>query len=100
MRLQDETNVLTKKQKLMGLKSKGKPANDDTILKDLDDIKTVLMIGTVESSLFTFDPTNVDVEGDMDLEDDTLEVDPKDREENHLKIMNRVKSVCHRSLGL
>lgn len=96
MKLQDETSVLTKKQKLMGLKANGKQATDECFLKDIELIssKPILMIGTVESSLLKFDSANIDVIDDFDDDDADLDLDPKDREENHMKIANRVKNVC------
>ena len=97
LQLQNETMVLYSRQKLMGLKVNGKQAQDDDLLADilLKPDSTILMIGTQESQLLNELETLVNdtIVNDLHV-GDSVEVDPKDREENHRKIENRIKNVC------
>uniref|UniRef100_A0A672LM32 Ubiquitin-like domain-containing CTD phosphatase 1 n=1 Tax=Sinocyclocheilus grahami TaxID=75366 RepID=A0A672LM32_SINGR len=88
------TGVLPERQKLLGLKVKGKPAYDDVKLGDLK-LKPntkIMMMGTREESLedvLAPPPENDDVVNDFDIEEDVTEVE--NREENLAKIARRVK---------
>uniref|UniRef100_A0A3Q2D0C8 Ubiquitin-like domain-containing CTD phosphatase 1 n=1 Tax=Cyprinodon variegatus TaxID=28743 RepID=A0A3Q2D0C8_CYPVA len=88
------TGVLPERQKLLGLKIKGKPAEDEVKLGSLK-LKPntkIMMMGTREESLedvLAPPPDNDDVVNDFDIEDEVIEVE--NREENLAKIARRVK---------
>ncbi|KAG8438774.1 hypothetical protein GDO86_005100 [Hymenochirus boettgeri] len=88
------TGVLPERQKLLGLKYKGKPAENDVKLGKLK-LKPntkIMMMGTREESLEEVmgpPPDNDDVVNDFDIEEDVVEVE--NREENLAKISRRVK---------
>ncbi|XP_016388252.1 ubiquitin-like domain-containing CTD phosphatase 1 [Sinocyclocheilus rhinocerous] len=87
------TGVLPERQKLLGLKVKGKPADDDVKLGDLK-LKPntkIMMMGTREESLedVLAPPPENDVVNDFDIEEEVTEVE--NREENLAKIARRVK---------
>ncbi|XP_015265614.1 PREDICTED: ubiquitin-like domain-containing CTD phosphatase 1 isoform X2 [Gekko japonicus] len=88
------TGVLPERQKLLGLKVKGKPAENDVKLGTLK-LKPntkIMMMGTREESLEDVlgpPPDNEDVVNDFDIEEEVVEVE--NREENLLKISRRVK---------
>ncbi|KAM3844638.1 ubiquitin-like domain-containing CTD phosphatase 1 isoform 3-T7 [Vipera latastei] len=88
------TGVLPERQKLLGLKVKGKPAENDVKLGSLK-LKPntkIMMMGTREESLEDVlgpPPDNEDVVNDFDIEEEVVEVE--NREENLLKISRRVK---------
>lgn len=88
------TGVLPERQKLLGLKVKGKPAENDVKLGalKLKPNTKIMMMGTREESLEDVlgpPPDNDDVVNDFDIEDEVIEVE--NREENLLKISRRVK---------
>lgn len=88
------TGVLPERQKLLGLKVKGKPAENDVKLGalKLKPNTKIMMMGTREESLEDVlgpPPDNDDVVNDFDIEDEVVEVE--NREENLLKISRRVK---------
>ncbi|EPQ10383.1 Ubiquitin-like domain-containing CTD phosphatase 1 [Myotis brandtii] len=88
------TGVLPERQKLLGLKVKGKPAENDVKLGALKlrPNTKIMMMGTREESLEDVlgpPPDNDDVVNDFDIEDEVVEVE--NREENLLKISRRVK---------
>ncbi|ERE69048.1 ubiquitin-like domain-containing CTD phosphatase 1 [Cricetulus griseus] len=88
------TGVLPERQKLLGLKVKGKPAENDVKLGalKLKPNTKIMMMGTREESLEDVlcpPPDNDDVINDFDIEDEIVEVE--NREENLLKISRRVK---------
>ncbi|XP_054834813.1 ubiquitin-like domain-containing CTD phosphatase 1 [Eublepharis macularius] len=88
------TGVLPERQKLLGLKVKGRPAENDVKLGTLK-LKPntkIMMMGTREESLEDVlgpPPDNEDVVNDFDIEEEVVEVE--NREENLLKISRRVK---------
>ncbi|CAM9101834.1 unnamed protein product [Lampetra planeri] len=88
------TGVLPERQKLLGLKVKGKPAEDEVKLGSLK-LKPntkIMMMGTREESLedvLAPPPENDDVVNDFDIEEEVIEVE--NREENLAKIARRVK---------
>uniref|UniRef100_A0A8C1QTR9 Ubiquitin-like domain-containing CTD phosphatase 1 n=1 Tax=Cyprinus carpio TaxID=7962 RepID=A0A8C1QTR9_CYPCA len=88
------TGVLPERQKLLGLKVKGKPADNDVKLGDLK-LKSntkIIMMGTREESLedvLAPPPENDDVVNDFDIEEEVTEAE--NREENLAKIARRVK---------
>uniref|UniRef100_M3ZE33 Ubiquitin-like domain-containing CTD phosphatase 1 n=1 Tax=Xiphophorus maculatus TaxID=8083 RepID=M3ZE33_XIPMA len=88
------TGVLPERQKLLGLKIKGKPAEDEVKLGSLK-LKPntkIMMMGTREESLedvLAPPPDNDDVVNDFDIEEEVIEVE--NREENLAKIARRVK---------
>ncbi|KAG9346841.1 hypothetical protein JZ751_007188 [Albula glossodonta] len=88
------TGVLPERQKLLGLKIKGKPAEDDIKLGTLK-LKPntkIMMMGSREESLeevLAPPPENDDVINDFDIEEEVIEVE--NREENLAKIARRVK---------
>ncbi|CAG08865.1 unnamed protein product [Tetraodon nigroviridis] len=88
------TGVLPERQKLLGLKVKGKPAEDEVKLGSLK-LKPntkIMMMGTREESLVEVlapHPENDDVVNDFDIEEEVIEVE--NREENLAKIARRVK---------
>ncbi|XP_075887921.1 ubiquitin-like domain-containing CTD phosphatase 1 isoform X2 [Nelusetta ayraudi] len=88
------TGVLPERQKLLGLKLKGKPAEDEVKLGTLK-LKPntkIMMMGTREESLeevLAPPPENDDVVNDFDIEEEVIEVE--NREENLAKIARRVK---------
>lgn len=97
LQLQNETMVLASRQKIMGLKVNGRQPKDDDLLSDIvfKPNSTILMIGTQETDLLK------DLEDDPTIVNDlhstiqnVIEIDPRDLEENHRKIENRVKNVC------
>ncbi|XP_014353448.1 ubiquitin-like domain-containing CTD phosphatase 1 isoform X2 [Latimeria chalumnae] len=88
------TGVLPRRQKLLGLKFKGKPAEDDLTLGalKLKPNTKIMMMGSREESLEDVlgpPPDNDDVINDFDIEEDVVEVE--NREENLAKITRRVK---------
>ncbi|XP_063784478.1 ubiquitin-like domain-containing CTD phosphatase 1 isoform X2 [Pseudophryne corroboree] len=92
--LKSLTGVLPERQKLLGLKYKGKPADNNIklgVLKLKPNTK-IMMMGTREESLedvLAPPPDNDDVVNDFDIEDEVVEVE--NREENLAKISRRVK---------
>ncbi|XP_041049688.1 ubiquitin-like domain-containing CTD phosphatase 1 isoform X2 [Carcharodon carcharias] len=88
------TGVLPERQKLLGLKIKGKAAEDDVklgVLKLKPNTK-IMMMGSREECLeevLAPPPDNDDVVNDFDIEEDVIEVE--NREENLAKIARRVK---------
>ncbi|XP_016338002.1 ubiquitin-like domain-containing CTD phosphatase 1 isoform X2 [Sinocyclocheilus anshuiensis] len=87
------TGVLPERQKLLGLKVKGKPADDNVKLGDLK-LKPntkIMMMGTREERLedVLAPPPENDVVNDFDIEEEVTEVE--NREENLAKIARRVK---------
>uniref|UniRef100_A0A3Q4GNT4 Ubiquitin-like domain-containing CTD phosphatase 1 n=1 Tax=Neolamprologus brichardi TaxID=32507 RepID=A0A3Q4GNT4_NEOBR len=88
------TGVLPERQKLLGLKVKGKPAEDEMKLGSLK-LKPntkIMMMGTREESLedvLAPPPENDDVVNDFDIEEEVIEVE--NRSENLAKIARRVK---------
>nr|XP_015204796.1 PREDICTED: ubiquitin-like domain-containing CTD phosphatase 1 [Lepisosteus oculatus] len=88
------TGVLPERQKLLGLKVKGKAAEDDIKLGTLK-LKPntkIMMMGSREESLEDVlgpPPENDDVINDFDFEEEVIEVE--NREENLAKIARRVK---------
>lgn len=97
LQLQNETMVSPSRQKLMGLKVNGRQAKDDDYLSDIvfKPNSTILMIGTQESELLKELEDDPMVVNDLHLTiDNVIDIDPKDLEENHRKIENRVKNVC------
>ncbi|XP_030067130.1 ubiquitin-like domain-containing CTD phosphatase 1 [Microcaecilia unicolor] len=92
--LKNLTGVLPERQKLLGLKYKGKSAEDDMklgILKLKPNTK-IMMMGTREESLedvLAPPMDNDDVVNDFDIEEEVVEVE--NREENLAKISRRVK---------
>uniref|UniRef100_A0A8C7QK85 Ubiquitin-like domain-containing CTD phosphatase 1 n=1 Tax=Oncorhynchus mykiss TaxID=8022 RepID=A0A8C7QK85_ONCMY len=88
------TGVLPERQKLLGLKVKGKPAEDQVKLGSLK-LKPntkIMMMGSREESLedvLAPPPENDDVVNDFDIEEEVIEV--QNREENLAKIARRVK---------
>ncbi|XP_051870809.1 ubiquitin-like domain-containing CTD phosphatase 1 isoform X2 [Pristis pectinata] len=88
------TGVLPERQKLLGLKIKGKAAEDDVklgMLKLKPNTK-IMMMGSREECLeevLAPPPDNEDVINDFDIEEDVIEVE--NREENLAKIARRVK---------
>nr|XP_033783488.1 ubiquitin-like domain-containing CTD phosphatase 1 [Geotrypetes seraphini] len=92
--LKSLTGVLPERQKLLGLKYKGKSAEDDMklgILKLKPNTK-IMMMGTREESLedvLAPPVDNDDVVNDFDIEEEVVEVE--NREENLAKISRRVK---------
>ncbi|XP_043925289.1 ubiquitin-like domain-containing CTD phosphatase 1 [Protopterus annectens] len=88
------TGVLPERQKLLGLKLKGKPADDDVkigTLKLKPNTK-IMMMGTREESLedvLAPPPDSDEVINDFDIEDEVVEVE--NREENLAKIARRVR---------
>ncbi|XP_066277604.1 ubiquitin-like domain-containing CTD phosphatase 1 [Branchiostoma lanceolatum] len=94
-RIKQQTGVLPGRQKLLGLKLKGKPPDDDiqlSLLKIKPGTK-IMMMGTREENLEEFlkPPENVgdDVINDFDIEEEEVLVE--NREENLAKIARRVK---------
>ncbi|XP_053155779.1 ubiquitin-like domain-containing CTD phosphatase 1 isoform X2 [Hemicordylus capensis] len=88
------TGVLPERQKLLGLKVKGKLAENDVKLGalKLKPNTKIMMMGTREESLEDVlgpPPDNEDVVNDFDIEEEVVEVE--NREENLLKISRRVK---------
>ncbi|CAJ0968362.1 unnamed protein product [Ranitomeya imitator] len=92
--LKSLTGVLPERQKLLGLKYKGKPADNSMklgVLKLKPNTK-IMMMGTREESLedvLAPPPDNDDVVNDFDIEEEVVEVE--NREENLAKISRRVK---------
>ncbi|XP_061557891.1 ubiquitin-like domain-containing CTD phosphatase 1 isoform X1 [Phycodurus eques] len=88
------TGVLPERQKLLGLKVKGKAAEDQVKLGSLK-LKPntkIMMMGTREEGLeevLAPPPENDDVVNDFDIEEEVVEVE--NREENLAKITRRVK---------
>ncbi|XP_061658550.1 ubiquitin-like domain-containing CTD phosphatase 1 [Syngnathoides biaculeatus] len=88
------TGVLPERQKLLGLKVKGKAAEDQVKLGSLK-LKPntkIMMMGTREEGLeevLAPPPENDDVVNDFDIEEEVVEVE--NREENLAKIARRVK---------
>uniref|UniRef100_A0A673XXR1 Ubiquitin-like domain-containing CTD phosphatase 1 n=1 Tax=Salmo trutta TaxID=8032 RepID=A0A673XXR1_SALTR len=88
------TGVLPERQKLLGLKVKGKPAEDEVKLGSLK-LKPntkIMMMGSREESLedvLAPPPENDEVVNDFDIEEEVIEVE--NREENLAKIARRVK---------
>uniref|UniRef100_UPI00358E3DA6 ubiquitin-like domain-containing CTD phosphatase 1 n=1 Tax=Myxine glutinosa TaxID=7769 RepID=UPI00358E3DA6 len=92
--VQKATGVLPQRQRLLGLKYKGKVAEDDVklgLLKLKPNMK-VMMMGSREESLeevLAPPPQDDDVINDFDIEEEVIEVEK--REENLAKIARRVK---------
>uniref|UniRef100_F6QEE8 Ubiquitin-like domain-containing CTD phosphatase 1 n=1 Tax=Xenopus tropicalis TaxID=8364 RepID=F6QEE8_XENTR len=92
--LKSLTGVLPERMKLLGLKYKGKPAENDVklgVLKLKPNTK-IMMMGTREESLEEMmapPPENDEVVNDFDIEEEVVEVE--NREENLAKISRRVK---------
>ncbi|MEE6478231.1 hypothetical protein FKM82_011789 [Ascaphus truei] len=92
--LKSLTGVLPERQKLLGLKYKGKPVDNNMklgILKLKPNTK-IMMMGTREESLEDVlgpPPDNDEVVNDFDIEEEVVEVE--NREENLAKISRRVK---------
>uniref|UniRef100_A0A8C5PBH0 Ubiquitin-like domain-containing CTD phosphatase 1 n=1 Tax=Leptobrachium leishanense TaxID=445787 RepID=A0A8C5PBH0_9ANUR len=92
--LKSLTGVLPERQKLLGLKYKGKPAENNLklgVLKLKPNTK-IIMMGTREESLEDVlgpPPDNDDIVNDFDIEEEVVEVE--NREENLAKISRRVK---------
>ncbi|KAM8971877.1 ubiquitin-like domain-containing CTD phosphatase 1 [Pelodytes ibericus] len=92
--LKSLTGVLPERQKLLGLKYKGKPVENNMklgVLKLKPNTK-IMMMGTREESLEDVlgpPPDNDDVVNDFDIEEEVVEVE--NREENLAKISRRVK---------
>ncbi|CAM4671145.1 unnamed protein product [Leuciscus chuanchicus] len=97
------TGVLPERQKLLGLKVKGKPADDEVKLGDLK-LKPntkIMMMGTREENVLAPPPENDDVVNDFDIEEEVTEVENRpvkpcylfhiQEEENLAKIARRVK---------
>ncbi|XP_002734938.1 ubiquitin-like domain-containing CTD phosphatase 1 [Saccoglossus kowalevskii] len=90
-----QTGVLPQRQKLLGLKHKGKPPDDDmqlSVLK-LKPNSKIMMMGTREEAIqaITEPPPDVgEVVDDFDIEEDVVLIE--NREENLRKIENRVKN--------
>ncbi|CAN2387344.1 phosphoprotein phosphatase activity [Pristimantis euphronides] len=93
--LKSLTGVLPERQKLLGLKYKGKPADNSVklgVLKLKPNTK-IMMMGTREESLedvLAPPPDNDYVVNDFDIEEEVFEVE--NREENLAKISRRVKA--------
>ncbi|KAK3705282.1 hypothetical protein QZH41_008173 [Actinostola sp. cb2023] len=93
--IKDRTGVLPARQKLLGLKFKGKPPDNDTKIRDLN-LKPnakIMMMGTREDKLAdvikpAVDLINNEVINDFDIEEDDIMVE--NREENLNKIAKRV----------
>lgn len=88
------TGVLPERQKLLGLKLKGKPAEDNVKLGalKLKPNTKIMMMGSREENLEDImapPPENDDVVNDFDIEEEVIEVE--NREENLAKIARRVK---------
>jgi len=106
--LQEETRVLTKKQKLLGLKTQGgKPATDDTPIVDLA-IKPgtrVMMMGTPEEALQAMAAQevqpHVQVHDDLDDADNDLDqpLELADRPEIQEKLRRRVQQAIIKQLN-
>uniref|UniRef100_A0A8C5KXK6 FCP1 homology domain-containing protein n=1 Tax=Jaculus jaculus TaxID=51337 RepID=A0A8C5KXK6_JACJA len=91
---EDDTVLDRTRQKLLGLKVKGKPAENDVKLGalKLKPNTKIMMMGTREESLEDVlgpPPDNDDVINDFDIEEEVLEIE--NREENLLKISRCVK---------
>ncbi|GAB6025439.1 Ubiquitin-like domain-containing CTD phosphatase 1 [Chamberlinius hualienensis] len=92
--VQHETGVLPERQKLLGLKVKGKPASDDTKLELLN-IKPgtkILMVGSREEDIVEVrtQPTDIpEVIDDFDIEEE--EVQTENREEFLAKVEKRIR---------
>ncbi|XP_052772795.1 ubiquitin-like domain-containing CTD phosphatase 1 [Mya arenaria] len=94
MKIQKETGVLADRQKLLGLKSKGKPADDATQLSALilKPGAKIMMMGTREeeiSKVVEPPPDIPDVVNDFDIEEEEVAVE--NREEFLQKIERRIK---------
>ncbi|KAF6032568.1 UBLCP1 [Bugula neritina] len=89
-----ETGVKPERQKLLGLKCKGKPAKDDNKLSDTNATSTkIMMMGTKEADIESaIKPPDVmpQVVDDFDIGDEE-EVAVENREEYLAKISRRVK---------
>ncbi|GMH45984.1 hypothetical protein BSKO_13948 [Bryopsis sp. KO-2023] len=98
-KIQDKTNVAPKRQKLLGLKAKGKLAQDDSLMSDvkLKPGQKVMMMGTPEEVI---ESTSKQVEEAPEIADD-FDLDPEDekniqvtdRPETQEKLKRRVESV-------
>ncbi|XP_072001582.1 ubiquitin-like domain-containing CTD phosphatase 1 isoform X2 [Engystomops pustulosus] len=89
--LKSLTGVLPERQKLLGLKYKGKPVDNSVklgVLKLKPNTK-IMMMGTREENVLAPPPDNDDVVNDFDIEEEFVEVE--NREENLSKISRRVK---------
>ncbi|KAI0230348.1 Ubiquitin-like domain-containing CTD phosphatase 1 [Lamellibrachia satsuma] len=92
--IREETGVLPERQKLLGLKYKGKPPSEDVLLSELNlKPKTkIMMMGTREEILADVlePPTDMpEVLNDFDIEEE--EIMMENREEYLAKIERRVK---------
>ncbi|XP_014667937.1 PREDICTED: ubiquitin-like domain-containing CTD phosphatase 1 [Priapulus caudatus] len=94
--IEKETNVLSERQKLLGLKYKGKPPSDDILLSDLK-LKPgskIMMMGTREEEIADANEApsdTVEVVDDFDIEDEEVLVE--NREEFLAKVGRRVKDL-------
>ncbi|XP_022344616.1 ubiquitin-like domain-containing CTD phosphatase 1 [Crassostrea virginica] len=92
--IQDATGVLPERQKLLGLKFKGKPPGDEVALTDLK-LKAstkIMMMGTREEELDKVKEAPKDlpeVVNDFDIEEDEIAIE--NREEYLAKIERRIK---------
>eukprot|EP00123_Amoebidium_parasiticum_P020307 comp4717_c0_seq1/m.876 comp4717_c0_seq1/g.876 ORF comp4717_c0_seq1/g.876 comp4717_c0_seq1/m.876 type:complete len:320 (-) comp4717_c0_seq1:384-1343(-) len=92
--IQEKTGVQAHRQKLLGLKYKGKPPADNVKLVDLD-LKPgmkIMMMGTREEFIVEDVPEGFDdaeVINDLDWSEETVAV--RDREENLAKVQKRVQ---------
>ena len=99
--LEITTNVLTKKQKLLGLKTlAGKPATDDTLVTELaiKPNQKIMLMGTAETKLEALAKLEEEVEPHVQVHDDfadeTEDVEPLElaaRPEVQEKLQRRVK---------
>ncbi|KAK9828309.1 hypothetical protein WJX74_008288 [Apatococcus lobatus] len=92
------TKVQVSRQKLLGLKLKGKPAPDDALLSDtsLKQGQKLMMMGQPEEVIEAGDKqaeVAPEVQDDFDIpESDMVEVELKDREEVKAKLQRRIDS--------
>ncbi|GFR41728.1 hypothetical protein Agub_g2479 [Astrephomene gubernaculifera] len=100
-KLENETNVLAKRQKILGLKTKeGKPATDESPVGDLQIKPSVkfMMMGTPEATIAATAKeaeAAPEVQDDFDIgpDDQVADVAVKDRPEVQEKLARRLKSV-------
>ncbi|XP_044168973.1 ubiquitin-like domain-containing CTD phosphatase 1 isoform X1 [Acropora muricata] len=93
--IKEKTGVLPERQKLLGLKCKGKNAEDDVRLSalNLKPSNKIMMMGTREENLAEViapsdEVVNNQVVNDFDIEEDEIQIENK--EENLAKINKRV----------
>mmetsp|Transcript_47453 Transcript_47453/g.152013 ORF Transcript_47453/g.152013 Transcript_47453/m.152013 type:complete len:313 (-) Transcript_47453:150-1088(-) len=95
-RIEEETQVQPKRQKLLGLKLHGKPPGDDAKIGDLSVAKKVIMMGTPEEVIAAqavqaaVAPEVVD---DFDIGDEDAPINVVEDPDNHRKIQKRVDNV-------